>query len=164
MEISLSTVYPLTDTPTHRGELNNNPCNIDRGIPPIPWLGLAPASMQHADPRFAVFIAPEYGFRAAAINMRTHAARTRPFTLAAAISIWAPPNENDTKNYLRNVSTWTSYQSTTVVDTTRLDMMVKLLTAICRQEQGRCIYPSEMVEHGLLLAGGWQMLPTDAKV
>ncbi len=159
----ITDIYPLTSTPRFRGELLNNPTNMRPGNPPIPWLGLSPVQ---TDSGFAQFISPDYGYRAAAITMRTHATNTRniPFTLAKAITIWAPPEENDTDKYIANVSQWTGIITTDVIDVLNMSTMLSLLAAITREEQGRCIYPTALIQHGLTMVAGWHDAPADMAV
>lgn len=141
-------LYPSTllAKPIHRGERNNNPLNLDRGTPPIPWLGLAVDQSQ--DDRFAVFVDPQHGIRAAILNMQTHALRstsTYKIALESLVEIWAPPSENDTRAYLLDVSWHTNLATGSTVDTSLPADVCVLVPGFIWHENGRNIYPPSMV-------------------
>ena len=85
-----------------RGISNNNPLNIrhsqDR------WQG---ARKEQTDKAFVQFETMAYGFRAAWKVMETYWKYfhdlPKPFNVRNIIFRWAPPNENDTENYIRTV-------------------------------------------------------------
>ena len=54
----------------------------------------------HGDPRFAVFPTPADGFNALRALLQTSYAQ---FTLQEAIYRYAPPSENDSDQYLKNI-------------------------------------------------------------
>ena len=83
-----------------RGIRNNNPLNIRRSKDQ--WQGLR--ALQ-TDPSFCQFETLEYGWRAAfKLLTRTYYHTYRLFTIRAIINKWAPPNENKTEAYIKNVS------------------------------------------------------------
>ena len=83
-----------------RGIRNNNPLNIRRSKDK--WQGLKPLQ---TDPQFCQFETMEYGWRAAFVLLtRTYYHTYRLYTIRAIITRWAPPNENNTAAYIRNVS------------------------------------------------------------
>ena len=60
--------------------------------------------MQQTDPSFCQFESLEWGWRAAFwLLTRTYYHKYRLFTIRAIISKWAPPCENKTEAYIRNV-------------------------------------------------------------
>ena len=82
-----------------RGIRNNNPLNIRRSKDK--WKGL---SITQNDPSFCQFESLEWGWRAAFwLLTRTYYHKYRLFTIRAIISKWAPPCENKTEAYIRNV-------------------------------------------------------------
>lgn len=92
---------------TSRGLRNNNPLNIrlsaDR------WDGM---SEKQTDGSFVRFKTLAYGYRAAWRILQTYYERFctqgKAFTVRNIISRWAPPQENDTENYIRQVMQWSS--------------------------------------------------------
>ena len=89
-----------------RGIRNNNPLNIRRSKDK--WKGLR---AQQTDAAFCQFESMEYGWRAAFYLLtRTYYHKYRLFTIKAIIQKWAPPNENNTKAYIANVSKLTDIE------------------------------------------------------
>ena len=83
-----------------RGIRNNNPLNIRRSKDK--WQGL---KALQTDPQFCQFETMAYGWRAAFVMLtRTYYHTYRLYTIRAIINRWAPPNENNTAAYIRNVS------------------------------------------------------------
>lgn len=90
---------PIAGLP--RGLRANNPLNIREAKGGgDEWQGEAP---EEIDSAFEEFIAPEYGYRAAAKIIASYRRRGLQ-TVAEIIGAWAPSNENDTANYIRFVS------------------------------------------------------------
>lgn len=87
-----------------RSVRNNNPGNILRTN--IAWEGLqaedAMTSEQRAEDRYCVFKAPKWGFRALALDLDTKWHRGL-HSVRQIISVYAPPNENDTDAYIAAV-------------------------------------------------------------
>ena len=67
-----------------RGIRNHNPGNLEKGDP---WQGLA--DDQSADPRFAVFEAPEWGIRAIARLLITYRDKHGVNTVNGVVNRWA---------------------------------------------------------------------------
>ena len=83
-----------------RGIRNHNPLNIRRSKDK--WKGLR---AQQTDAQFCQFESLEWGWRAAfCLLTRTYYHTYRLFTIRAIIQKWAPPNENNTRAYIDNVS------------------------------------------------------------
>ena len=83
-----------------RGIRNHNPLNIRRSKDQ--WKGMAEVQNDRA---FVQFKSLEYGWRAAfCLLTRTYYHTYRLFTIRAIIQKWAPPNENNTRAYIDNVS------------------------------------------------------------
>ena len=77
---------------------------------PIKQSGIGPcdlvAERDKMDEQFEEFISMYYGFRAA-IRLMENYIRDGHNTINAIVRRWAPPTENDTQGYLRNVTYWT---------------------------------------------------------
>ena len=83
-----------------RGIRNNNPLNIRRTKDQ--WQGL---KKEQTDSAFCQFENLAYGWRAAfKLLTRTYYHTYRLYTIRAIVGRWAPPNENNTKAYVENVS------------------------------------------------------------
>lgn len=80
-----------------RNVRNNNPLNLERGAD---WDGLTVIPM---DVRFASFVSPAFGFRAAYITLIQYLKRGDD-TIEKIINKWAPSHENDSKNYAEFVA------------------------------------------------------------
>jgi hypothetical protein len=92
-----------------RAQRNNNPGNIEYG----------PFARSHGatggDPRFAIFPTPEAGFAALVGLLLKH---YLGMTVAQALSHWAPPVENNTAQYIRNVCAWIEKDPTAIITKT----------------------------------------------
>jgi len=91
------TIYPNPKGET-LGVKNNNPGNLVRSF--NAWKGKINPS---TDPRFEQFTSMEYGARACMKNIQTWYRRGSN-TVRKLISVWAPPSENDTENYIKFIS------------------------------------------------------------
>lgn len=139
---------------TPRAQRNNNPLNIVKGSQ---WQGLMAYEMmtpeQQAEDRFAVFSAPRWGFRAAAVTIITYYDRYRICTVAGVVQRWAPPNENDTKSYIGFVCAHTGFQPDEVLDFHTYDVLFKILKAMSQEEVGTWGFDDKDLEAGLRSAG-----------
>lgn len=134
-------VYTMT-----RGLRNNNPGNLtDDGTD---WEGL---DSPRNDGRFLRFISPEYGIRALGRNLSNYVARDgiAP-TVAALISRWAPPSENNTAAYIATVSRDLGVDDNETLDLT--SALPALVAAITSQENGVNPYSPATIIAGLNLA------------
>lgn len=83
-----------------RGIRNNNPLNIRRSKDQ--WQGMKKVQ---SDTQFCQFETLDWGWRAAfKLLTRTYYHQYRLYTIKGIISRWAPPNENNTRLYIENVS------------------------------------------------------------
>ena len=83
-----------------RGIRNNNPLNIRRSKDQ--WQGMKKVQ---SDTQFCQFETLDWGWRAAfKLLTRTYYHQYRLYTIKGIISRWAPPNENNTRVYIENVS------------------------------------------------------------
>ena len=90
-----------------RGIRNNNPLNIRHSADR--WEG---RRKEQTDKSFVQFESMAYGYRAGWKTLQSYYNRfckqNKPFTVRNIIERWAPPKENDTEAYIRNVLKMTS--------------------------------------------------------
>ena len=114
-----------------RGIRNNNPGNIRRSTDR--WLGL---QVVQGDPEFFQFTGMAYGYRAMFMLLYTYQKRYGLHTLRQMIARYAPPNENNTDLYIETVATWADVEPDLSIQTTSRDVMVPLVAAMSRMENG----------------------------
>ena len=68
------------------------------------------------------------------------------------ISRWAPPNENDTLNYIKFVCNVCKCEPEHFVDVNDEDFMCKMIKAMCKMENGSCPYNEELIKKGIRLS------------
>jgi hypothetical protein len=145
------------------GERNNNPLNIRR-VSGQRWqgevlpqrgnrllgaerLGSASDGGQGGEGAFCQFSSMEYGLRAAFVLLRTYSTKYHANCIRDIISRWAPPTENDTERYIRNVCFWSGLgglQRLTEQD------WPKLVRSMARQECGE-VLSEETINRGFEL-------------
>lgn len=118
-----------------RGIRNNNPLNIRKGSS---WKGERPVQ---TDPAFEEFISMEYGIRAGLRLIRNHingfkGTRPKMNTLKKLISVWAPPTENATSNYVEFVASHVGISSTAILDPNDRVQMTHIARAMAFVECG----------------------------
>ncbi|MCJ8600978.1 hypothetical protein MWH03_00085 [Klebsiella pneumoniae] len=142
-----------------RGIRNNNPGNLDSGSP---WQGLTTGS----DPRFCTFLDPAFGIRALAVTLITYHDKrkanngTKIDTITEIIERWAPPQENDTKAYIKFVSKMTGIGADEALNLHDYNTLRPIVEAIIRHENGKgpfdtanTWYSDDVLEEGLRRAG-----------
>ena len=125
------------------GERNNNPLNIRR-VAGTTWKGQCD---EQTDNAFVQFRTIEFGLRAAFVLLRTYATKYGANCIRDIISKWAPPTENNTEQYIKNVCNWTGFgglQKLTESD------WPSLVQAMGRQECG-AVLPIETIMRGYYL-------------
>ena len=127
-----------------RGLRNCNPLNIRKSSEK--WEGLA---KEQKDSSFFQFVAPEWGIRAAYRILCTYSKKYYCKNISQVISKWAPPNENDTVNYIKFVCKVCGCEPETSVNVDDIDFMAKLIIAMTRMENGSCPYSVELVKKGI---------------
>jgi hypothetical protein len=135
-------------TATPRGIRNSNPGNIDRTGER--WQGMAPD--QSSDKRFVVFTAPVWGLRALAKVLLSYQRKYGLRTPAAIIGRWAPPVENDTGAYARQVAKALGVGVDDSVDLTKAATLERILPAIVQHENGQQPYPASLIAEAVRLA------------
>jgi len=130
-----------------RGIRNNNAGNIRHGAA---WQGLA---ADQPDKSFATFISPEYGLRALAKTLNTYQKKYGIVTIRGAISRWAPPIENDTEAYIQSVARHVGASPDAPLDFSRLSVIVPMMEAIVKHENGQQPYSLAVLNKGAVMAG-----------
>lgn len=133
---------------TPRGIRNNNPGNIDRTAEK--WQGMA--ADQSSDSRFVVFSAPVWGLRALAKVLLSYQRKHGLRTPAAIIGRWAPPVENDTGAYARQVAKALGVGVGDQIDLQQPETLQRILPAIVQHENGQQPYPAALVAEAVRLA------------
>lgn len=82
--------------------------------------------------RSVIFSTLELGHRAIHVTLVTKGKRNQ--TLAQAIAGYAPPNENDTGSYIRNVETWSGISRLTPLKDLSDKQIENIVHAIIREE------------------------------
>ena len=118
------------------GIRNNNPLNIRRGK--TLWKGELPQTPPPSreagrGTAFCKFERMEWGLRAAFCLLRTYRDKYKLNCIADIIMRWAPPCENHTAQYIRNVCRWTGFGGMQRLTESDWPTLVK---AMARQETG----------------------------
>lgn len=108
---------------------------------------------KQTDSRFVVFVAPEWGIRAIARTLLTYQNTHKLNTVREIINRWAPPVENDTGAYVGVVASAVGVGADDVVDVDGVGVMLPLVRAIIRHENGYDPYPDATILEGLRRAG-----------
>jgi len=135
----------LTSMP--RGIRNNNPGNIDYNKN-VKWEGV---TGKEKGGRFAKFESPEMGIRAMAKLLTTYNQRYGLSTLPEIIERYAPPVENDTQSYIKQVSKLADIPVNQNIDFNNKQTMLKLLKAMIKIENGIQPYTDEQILKGISL-------------
>lgn len=132
---------------TARGIRNNNPGNIRKGEA---WQGLA---AEQTDEAFCVFRSAEYGIRALVKVLLTYEKKYGLNTVRKIISRYAPESENDTGAYVASVSGQLGVSPDEVIELGNRAVMLVLIKAIIRHENGEQPYDNETLVKGIEMAG-----------
>ncbi|WP_434990054.1 structural protein P5 [Xanthomonas melonis] len=135
-----------------RGVRNANPGNIDRTK--TVWQGEdRSASAVARESRFAVFDSPEYGFRALVKTLLTYQRKHGLRTVRGIINRWAPPVENDTGAYARQVATALGVDVDQRINVEAPATAFQLAKAIAKHENGGNFWGDAVIWDGVELAG-----------
>lgn len=132
-----------------RGVRNNNPCNLRYGSD---WLGMVKDSKER-DRSFCVFKSAKMGIRAAAKLFLNYGRFYDICTVRGIIDRFAPPEENDTTAYIEDVCKRTGFGREERLDLHNGEVMLSLLKAVIRHENGYQPYSDEEIKAGIYLAG-----------
>ncbi len=116
--------YELKKAP--RGIRNCNPLNIRKNAANR-WKGeIRPGS----DPEFCQFETMEMGVRAAFIILRNYMRVHRLRTPTKIIRRWAPPNENQTEQYIKSVCRMTGFLPNQILQETDLPLLLRAMAQV----------------------------------
>ena len=132
-----------------RGLRNNNPGNIRQNG--IRYTGEVQPSLDGA---FKQFEKMEYGYRAMFVVLHTYARKHGINTIERMIARYAPATENHTQKYIDAVSEWSGVPATSHLTTTNAEVMIPIVAAMSRVENGEAAVMSEV-------EAGWKMFITD---
>ncbi|MDN3697783.1 structural protein [Vibrio cortegadensis] len=116
---------------TIRGIRNNNPLNIRKGND---WQGETSFSR---DAEFESYTHHKYGFRAGAKTLRTYQRAHGLDNLNEIINRFAPPVENDTKNYAQFVAKQVGVGVNESINLNDDQLLAKVLHSMSIMEVGR---------------------------
>jgi hypothetical protein len=132
-----------------RGLRNNNPGNIRKNN--IVYQGEVVSSN---DETFKQFTTMAYGYRAIFVVLHTYQRKYGINTIADIIVRYAPAIENHTTEYIRAVSEASGVPATIHITTTNSDIMIPIVSAMSRVENG---VPAVMSE----VEAGWKLFIED---
>ncbi|MBO5687995.1 MAG: structural protein P5 [Alistipes sp.] len=130
-----------------RGIANCNPGNIRRSR--VRYKGECHPS---TDESFKQFESMEWGYRAMFILLDTYRVRYGLRSLKEMITRYAPPSENHTALYIDAVCEMTGIRPDEKIDTRSRRVMVPIVAAMSRIENG-CAARRAEVEYGFTLTG-----------
>jgi hypothetical protein len=117
------------------GDLNiNNPGNIEKTTGLNKWRGEYTCDRA----RFACFDTMPNGYRAMFVLLRNYI-NDGYNTITKILNRWAPPFENDTAAYIKNVQQWSGVNANQAIDKDDIDTLEKIVAAMSRMENG---YPA----------------------
>ena len=128
-----------------RGIRNNNPGNIK--YTGIAWKGLAETP---SDGVFCVFTDARYGIRALAKLLKNYNRYYDIRTLQSIIKRYAPATENKTETYIKSVAQYTGYDPHTQLDLENEVVLVKVIKAIIKHENGQQPYTDQEIKDSLI--------------
>ncbi|EIG4988001.1 transglycosylase [Escherichia coli] len=106
--------------------------------------------------RFARFNTPEEGIRALANQASSYyngtsaaAGYQKLQTVSSIISKWAPPKENNTNQYIDNVSKYLGVSPNEKIDVSNPEVMTQLVRAIATKEGGNPAVNNEFIKNAL---------------
>lgn len=130
-----------------RGIENCNPGNIRRSR--VRYLGeLHPSQDTH----FKQFESMAWGYRAMFVLLDSYRKRYGLKSLGEMLTRYAPPTENHTALYIESVCDMTGIKADTELDTHSKRVMVPIVAAMSRIENGRIANLQEVEQ-------GWQLTP-----
>lgn len=132
----------------------NNPGAIAKSA--FRWDG---ASADQPPGRFIAFDTPEDGIRAMARNLDTYGSKYGLNTVAGIINRWAPPSENDTRQYAATVAKALGVDPNQPLDLGNPQVKAKLMTAMARVEAGRDHYTEDQMLGAISGGKGTPMQP-----
>lgn len=129
-----------------REERLNNPGGIVQSS--VKFMGETTST----DPRFKAFVSPTMGIRALARVLVTYFNVRGLNTVEEIINRWAPPVENDTGSYVKDVASRLAVTPGAVIDVMDPAILTILVTAIIHHENGEVIYTEQQIKDGVTAA------------
>lgn len=129
-----------------RGIRNNNPGNVEFNAN-IDWMGQI-----GKDSRFVKFSEPVYGIRAMARNLKNQKRIHNLNTIRSMLYKYAPNNENDTEQYIAFVESKTAIDANAIVDFENDLILLPLMRAMIKMENGQNPYSDELIRTGIGMA------------
>ncbi|HFW3111641.1 TPA: hypothetical protein ACIBE2_001849 [Salmonella enterica subsp. diarizonae serovar 61:r:-] len=111
---------------------------------------------------FSRFATPEHGIRALARIMRNYHKRGLN-TISKIAYEYAPPKENNTEEYINNVTRYMGIGRDTPVDTDNVDTLISLVKGIMTAEIPYIPYSEQQIKDSVLSERGVVQLPHVAK-
>lgn len=133
---------------TSRGLRNNNPGNIR--LSSTRYQG----EVDSSDSAFKQFKTMAHGYRAMFVLLYTYQKKHKLHTIEAMISRYAPAVENHTEAYINAVSEWSGVPATSHITATNGDIMVPIVAAMSRAENGAVAMMSDVEK-------GWKLFIDD---
>lgn len=121
-----------------RGIRNNNPGNIERTSQA--WNG----EIQGNDSRFKTFSSPQAGINGISTLLNKYATQGKN-TIADIVKTWAPPNENNTVGYIRDVAQKTGFNPFQKLDLSNPMVKGAIVKALIQHENGGVPYSDNMI-------------------
>ena len=112
-----------------RGLRNNNPLNIRHSADNFQ------GEIQGNDKSFKTFSSMLYGYRAGFVILGTYLSRGLN-TIEKIISKWAPPVENNTERYIKDVEKWSGVSRHKVLTSTDGTYFILIVAAMSFVENG----------------------------
>lgn len=128
---------------TTRGVRNNNPLNLRKGV-------AFQYQVENAnETSFMTFGKTWQGIRAAVLDITTDISKGKN-TLTLLINEFAPPSENNTNNYIKNISTVTGLKPDEKIDRKNFLLISKLVTSMITMENSvaaaKLVTPEDIYE------------------
>ncbi|EMN4129907.1 MULTISPECIES: structural protein [Providencia] len=127
-----------------RGVRNNNPGNINYNEAHY-WKGQLPHDSSIED-KFCRFESPEYGVRALFALLRTYQRRYSLQTVSQLITRWAPPDENNTDDYIHYVAQSLNVSPDTFINLENKTILINFSTSIIKYENNSQPYDELIFE------------------
>ena len=128
---------------TPRGIRNRNPGNLRDTD--IPWRGLVGTDKDG----FCIFDCPENGIRAMTRDIYGDWKKDGKRTLRSLIMEYAPPNENDTENYIRYVASHVGVEPDDPINLDDRSFLRKIIITKIQMECGYNPYPISVIDDGI---------------
>lgn len=128
-----------------RGIRNKNPGNIRHGS--SKWQGM---SAVQTDSEYIQFDDPVYGIRAMAKLLKNYQLNYGLNTIEQIIGRWAPPSENITEAYIKNVASKVGIDRDQQIQV--VDYLPALVVAIIKHENGMQPYNDAQIAKGISLS------------